>query len=29
MDRVVNWNLADSKAGLALREKGLSRQLDG
>jgi nitroimidazol reductase NimA-like FMN-containing flavoprotein (pyridoxamine 5'-phosphate oxidase superfamily) len=29
MDHVVNWNLADSEAGLALREKGLSRQLDG
>lgn len=29
MDHVVNWNLADSKAGRALRDKGLSRQLDG
>jgi len=29
MDHVVNWNLADSKAGRALRDKGLSRQLEG
>lgn len=29
MDHVVNWNLADSKAGRALRDKGLSWQLDG
>ena len=29
MDHVVNWNLADSKAGRALRDKGLSRELDG
>ena len=28
MDHIVNWNLADSKAGRALHDKGLSRQLD-
>ena len=28
MEHIVNWNLADSKAGRALRVKGLSRQLD-
>lgn len=28
MDHVVNWNLADSKAGRALHDKGLFRQLD-
>jgi nitroimidazol reductase NimA-like FMN-containing flavoprotein (pyridoxamine 5'-phosphate oxidase superfamily) len=28
MDRLVNWNLADSKAGIALRVNGRSRPLD-
>ena len=28
MEHIVNWNLADSKAGRALRVKGGSRQLD-
>ncbi|MDW0183522.1 MAG: pyridoxamine 5'-phosphate oxidase family protein [Nitrososphaeraceae archaeon] len=28
MKHIVNWNLADSKAGRALRIKGRSRQLD-
>ena len=28
MEHIVNWNLADSKAGKALRVKGRSRQLD-
>ncbi|MDW0285526.1 MAG: pyridoxamine 5'-phosphate oxidase family protein [Nitrososphaeraceae archaeon] len=28
MEHIVNWNLADSKAGRALRVKGRSRQLD-
>lgn len=28
MEHIVNWNLADSKAGRALRVKGQSRQLD-
>lgn len=28
MEHLVNWNLADSKAGRALRVKGQSRQLD-
>ena len=28
MEHIVNWNLADSKAGRALRIKGRSRQLD-
>ncbi|MDW0177834.1 MAG: pyridoxamine 5'-phosphate oxidase family protein [Nitrososphaeraceae archaeon] len=28
MKHIVNWNLADSKAGRALRVKGRSRQLD-
>ena len=28
MENIVNWNLADSKAGRALRVKGRSRQLD-
>ncbi|MDW0222081.1 MAG: pyridoxamine 5'-phosphate oxidase family protein [Nitrososphaeraceae archaeon] len=28
MKHIVNWNLADSKAGKALRVKGRSRQLD-
>ncbi|MDW0240433.1 MAG: pyridoxamine 5'-phosphate oxidase family protein [Nitrososphaeraceae archaeon] len=27
-EHIVNWNLADSKAGRALRVKGRSRQLD-
>jgi hypothetical protein len=29
MDRVVSWNLADSKAGKALSAGGWSRTLDG
>ena len=29
MDDVVNWNLAESKAGIALSVKGRSRPLDG
>jgi len=28
MEHIVNWNLADSKEGKALRVKGRSRQLD-
>lgn len=28
MEHIVNWNLADSKSGRALRVKGRSRQLD-
>ena len=28
MEHIVNWNLADSKAGRALRVKGRSRQLE-
>jgi nitroimidazol reductase NimA-like FMN-containing flavoprotein (pyridoxamine 5'-phosphate oxidase superfamily) len=28
MEHIINWNLADSKAGRALRVKGHSRQLD-
>jgi len=28
MEHIVNWNLADSNAGRALRVKGRSRQLD-
>ena len=28
MDDLVNWNLAQSKAGIALRDKGRSRTLD-
>ena len=28
IEHIVNWNLADSKAGRALRVKGRSRQLD-
>jgi len=28
MQHIANWNLADSKAGRALRVKGRSRQLD-
>ena len=28
MEHIINWNLADSKAGRALRVKGRSRQLD-
>ncbi|MDW0247317.1 MAG: pyridoxamine 5'-phosphate oxidase family protein [Nitrososphaeraceae archaeon] len=28
IEHIVNWNLADSKAGKALRVKGRSRQLD-
>jgi hypothetical protein len=29
MEHIVNWNLADSKAGKALRVNGWSRPLDG
>jgi hypothetical protein len=29
MDHLVSWNLADSKAGKALRAGGWSRPLDG